>query len=163
MQEIFLLLGSNLGLREEHLLKSIELIQKAIGVIEARSSYYQSAAWGNTNQPDFINQALCLRSNMLPMKLLETIWSIENKLGRERVERWGPRTIDIDILFYGSEIINMPDLIVPHKLLHERRFVLMPLHEIAPDFKHPILDKTVTELLDGLADDLSVKKLTKYY
>ena len=163
MQDIFLLLGSNLGAREKYLKKSVDLINNSIGTIVCQSSYYETEAWGNTDQPSFINQCISLRSTMSPMKLLEAIWSIEDKLERTRSEKWGPRTIDIDILFYGSEIIDMPDLIIPHPLLHKRRFVLMPLCEIAPHFKHPVLNKTVTELLYELTDDLSVKKLTNYY
>ncbi|MBC7915484.1 MAG: 2-amino-4-hydroxy-6-hydroxymethyldihydropteridine diphosphokinase, partial [Pyrinomonadaceae bacterium] len=94
-----------------------------------------------------------------PLKLLETIWSIENYLDRRREEQWGSRTIDIDILFYGSEIIDLPDLIIPHKLLQQRRFVLKPLCEIAPNLVHPVLKKTIKQLLLDLTDDLSVKKM----
>lgn len=163
MQEIFLHTGSNLGNRHENLEKSVALINQLIGTVVCKSSYYETSAWGNTDQPDFINQALCLHSSLAPMKLLKCIWSIEEELGRQRISKWGARTIDIDILFYGSEIIRMPDLTIPHQLLHERRFVLTPLNEIAPDLIHPILNKTVTELLSQLTDDLSVKKLNKKY
>ena len=162
MHNIFLLLGSNLGNRLKYLEDSVKLIHHTIGPIQCKSSYYETGAWGNTDQPNFINQALSLQSNMPPMKLLEVIKSIELKLERKRLEKWGPRTIDIDILFYGSQIINMPDLTIPHKLLHNRRFVLMPMNEIATDFLHPVFNKTIGQLLEVLTDDLSVKILKNY-
>lgn len=158
MNNIFLLLGSNLDDREKYIRQALDLINQQIGCVELRSSLYETAAWGKADQPNFLNQAICLRSGMTPMKLLEAIWSIEDKLNRTRNERWGARTIDIDILFYGSEIINLPDLIIPHKLLHERRFVLMPLNEIAADLNHPVFHKTIKQLLLELIDDLSVTK-----
>ena len=161
MQDIFLLLGSNLGERVEYLQKSVDMLNKGAGKVVNKSSYYETSAWGNTDQPNFVNQAINLHTSVAPMKLLEVIWSIENKLGRRRVEKWGARTIDIDILFYGCEVIKTPELTVPHKLIQERRFVLMPLFEIAPDLRHPVLNKTIKELLFELTDDLSVKKLTK--
>ncbi|HEY0054118.1 MAG TPA: 2-amino-4-hydroxy-6-hydroxymethyldihydropteridine diphosphokinase [Pedobacter sp.] len=162
MHEIYLLLGSNLGNSLDYLKNAAQLIERHIGNINKSSSYYQTAAWGKSNQPDFINQAISLKSSMPAMKLLNAIWSIEDNLDRKRGERWGARTIDIDIIFYGSEIINLPELIIPHKLLHERRFVLMPLNEIAPQFTHPLVGKTINQLLLELTDDLSVKKLEKY-
>jgi len=161
MDNIFLLLGSNLGDRENYIRQARDLINQQIGFVELCSSLYETAAWGKTNQPNFLNQVIRLRSGMTALKLLESIWSIEDDLNRTREERWGARTIDIDILFYGSEIINLPELIIPHKLLHERRFVLMPLDEIASDMNHPVLQKTIHQLLLDLIDDLSVKKVMK--
>jgi 2-amino-4-hydroxy-6-hydroxymethyldihydropteridine diphosphokinase len=161
MDNIFLLLGSNLGDRESYIGQALDLINQQIGFVELCSSLYETAAWGKADQPKFLNQAIRLNSSMTPMKLLEAIWSIEDNLNRTREERWGARTIDIDILFYGSEIINLPELIIPHKLLHERRFVLMPLDEIASDLNHPVLQKTIHQLLLDLIDDLSVNIITK--
>ncbi|MEJ6982304.1 2-amino-4-hydroxy-6-hydroxymethyldihydropteridine diphosphokinase [Pedobacter sp. P351] len=158
MEDIFLLLGSNMGNREDYLLQALDLIIQRVGPVELCSSFFETAAWGKTDQPDFINQAISLKSDLSPLNLLEVIWSIEDDLNRIRQERWGARTIDIDILFYGSDIINLPDLIIPHKLLHHRRFVLMPLNEIAPNLMHPVLMKTINQLLLELTDDLSVKK-----
>lgn len=159
MEDIFLLLGSNLGDRKKKLQEAIRLITKQIGPVELYSSYYETEAWGKSDQPHFLNQAIGLKSSASSMKLLEAILSIEISLGRIREEKWGARTIDIDILFYGSQVINLPDLVIPHKLLHERRFALMPLCEIAPDLVHPVLKKTVKQLLLELTDDLSVMKL----
>lgn len=161
MDNIFLLLGSNLGDRENYIRQARDLINQQIGFVELCSSLYETAAWGKTNQPNFLNQVIRLRSGMTALKLLKSIWSIEDDLNRTREERWGARTIDIDILFYGSEIINLPELIIPHKLLQERRFVLMPLDEIASDMNHPVLQKTIHQLLLDLIDDLSVKKVIK--
>lgn len=161
MDKIFLLLGSNLGDRENYIRQARDLINQQIGFVELCSSLYETAAWGKTNQPNFLNQVIRLRSGMTALKLLKSIWSIEDDLNRTREERWGARTIDIDILFYGSEIINLPELIIPHKLLQERRFVLMPLDEIASDMNHPVLQKTIHQLLLDLIDDLSVKKVIK--
>jgi 2-amino-4-hydroxy-6-hydroxymethyldihydropteridine diphosphokinase len=159
MEDIILLLGGNLGDREGYLGRARHLLREHVGEITKKSSCYVSQAWGKTDQPDFINQVVCLKTSMTPVKLLECIWSIEEKLEREREERWGARTIDIDILFYGSETIDLPELVVPHKLLHKRRFALMPLIEIAPDLIHPIFKKTINQLMDELKDNLSVVKI----
>lgn len=162
MPDIFLLLGSNLGDREKHLCSAAKLIDSQIGPVSSFSSYYETSAWGKTDQPDFINQVLRLSAEIPAIELLERVLSIEKRLGRTREERWGSRIIDIDILFYGSETLNFPDLVIPHKLLHQRRFALMPLYEIAPDFIHPVLNKSIKEILLQLADPLSVKKLKNY-
>lgn len=162
MPDVFLLLGSNLGERKKHLCDAVSMIESQIGQIGCSSGFYETSAWGKKDQPDFLNQALKLYSELPAIKLLEEILSIEQSLGRTREERWGSRIIDIDILFYGTEIVALPNLIVPHKLLHERRFALMPLFEIAPDFIHPVLNKSIKEILLQLADPLSVKKLKNY-
>ncbi len=155
----YLLLGSNLGNREKHLRDALSLIILRLGNIQEYSSLYCTASWGKYDQPDFINQVVALETHLSPEILLDGVLKIESELGRERNERWGSRTIDIDILLFGREIIDKPNLKIPHPFLHERRFALQPLCEIAPDVIHPLLDKKVSELLAELSDNLSVKKL----
>lgn len=160
MNTTYLLLGSNLGDREKYLRNALELIETRLGKIHARSSLYQTASWGKHNQPDFINQAIQLETPLYPEDLLTGIHAIERELGRQRIEKWSSRTIDIDILLYGDKVIKETNLTIPHPYLHERRFGLMPLCEIAPDTKDPVSGKTIQELLIDLSDDLFVKKLS---
>lgn len=159
MRDIFLLLGSNLNNREKSLTDARQLIGEEIGQVQTSSSIYETAAWGKTDQPAFLNQVLYLKSDISARELLSHVLRIEKLLGRKRIEHWGARTIDIDILFYGGEIIEESDLIIPHQLLHERRFVLKPLAEIAPDLLHPVIKKSINQLLTDLTDSLSVKRL----
>lgn len=159
MKEIFLLLGSNLGDPKEYLNQAVNMIRKQIASPVKLSSIYKTAAWGKSDQPDFYNQVVHLESGMEASNLLSCIHKIENELGRLRNEHWGSRTIDIDILFFGQEILNTQDLVIPHKLLHKRKFALIPLSEIAADLFHPVLKKTVKQLLLELDDNLSVEKL----
>lgn len=159
MQEVYLLLGSNLGNREYYISEAVNLINQHAGKVSRRSSYYETASWGKTDQPHFINQAVYLQTKLTPEQLLITILDIEKHFGRKRVIKWGSRTIDIDILFYADRIIMQPDLVIPHPYLHERAFALFPLAEIASDFKHPVYKKTILELRNSLADNLSVKKI----
>lgn len=157
MRNIYLLLGSNLGDRHSYLREGALLIEREIGPIEKSSSIYQTASWGNTGLPEFLNQALQVSTSLSPRDLLFTVNAIEKSLGRERVQKWGSRTLDIDILLYENEIINEPDLVIPHPLMQERRFALAPLCEIAPDMVHPLIGKKIKELLSELSDDLYVQ------
>ncbi|MDB5014012.1 MAG: folK [Daejeonella sp.] len=159
MQDVYLLLGSNLADSFSNIEEAKKCIEDRMGKVEVSSSLYKTAAWGNYNQPDFINQVIIIKSTYSPRQLLEKIVVIENVLGRMRLEKWGARTIDIDILFYGNDIIDEADLKIPHIELHKRRFTLMPLMEIAPDFIHPKLNKSIKELFQNLTDTLPVQQL----
>jgi len=159
MHEIYLLLGSNLGNREEFLHKAICQIQLQAGELITASSLYQTESWGISEQPDYINQVILIKSPLTAQELLAKILFIEQELGRERFEKWGSRVIDIDILFYGNEIIDSTNLTVPHKHFHERRFAVEPMLEIAPDFMHPKLKKTIKSIALELTDQLSVQIL----
>lgn len=150
LQIVYLLLGSNLGNRKEILDKAIEMLSQKIGVIISQSKDYETKPWGVTDQPDFLNLAISVYTTLKPLEILEQTQAIENQLGRVRKEKWGARLIDIDMMFYGNEIIDEPNLKVPHPLMQERDFALIPLAEIAPDFVHPVLGKTVLEILLGI-------------
>jgi 2-amino-4-hydroxy-6-hydroxymethyldihydropteridine diphosphokinase len=159
MSVVYLLLGSNMGNSLQFLADARLHIGNDIGTISASSSIYQTAAWGKTDQPDFMNQVVKVASNLEPEGVLLAILAIESSMGRERAEKWAARTIDIDILFYDLMIINHENLVVPHPFLQERAFALAPLSELAPNLEHPILKKTISTLLANLASDLSVRKL----
>ena len=159
MEIAYLLLGSNLGNSKQYISDAVNLISTQVGELTNLSSLYQTASWGKTDQPDFINQVICVKTKLNPEQLLENILVIEESLGRKRTEKWGSRTIDIDLLFYGDQIIRQENLVVPHPFLHQRRFTLMPLKELKPDLVHPVLHQTIQELFNLLDDNLSVKKL----
>jgi len=154
----YLLLGSNLKNPEQQLSSARNLIAAEIGEIIDTSSLYATAAWGNTNQPDFLNQVIVVNTDFSAETLMETILKTEENMGRIRTQKNAPREIDIDILFFNNDIIQLSELIIPHPLLQERKFVLIPLNEIAPHFKHPILLKTTQELLEMCTDSLDVQK-----
>jgi 2-amino-4-hydroxy-6-hydroxymethyldihydropteridine diphosphokinase len=162
MNKVYLLIGGNMGDRMANLAMAIKLIEEQIGNIELKSSIYETAAWGQTNQPDFLNQALLVNTNMQADELMSKLLSIENLMGRIRTIKLGPRTIDLDIMYFNNEVISTNLITIPHPKLAERKFVLEPLFEIAPNYLHPILNKTNASLLKDCGDSLAVYKKTNY-
>lgn len=159
---IFVLLGSNEGDPFANLITARECIRKDGAAIVRSSSLYKTAAWGMKEQPDFINQVLEISSTHPPHALLERLLLIEQRMGRVRRHKWGPRLIDIDLLLYRQEIVNSATLVIPHPGIIHRRFTLAPLAEIAPDLVHPVLKKTISELLDACADNSPVTRMSAY-
>ena len=159
MIDVFLLLGSNLGNRERFLKDAIQHIEEGVAPVIKTSSVYETQSWGKTDLPDYLNQVVLLQTTLPAQQVLQKILAIEIEMGRKREEKWGSRIIDIDILFYGESIIEEPNLIVPHPQLHNRRFTLEPLEELAPEFVHPVLNKNILALKKELKDSLIVKKL----
>ena len=161
MPKLYLLLGGNLGDRILYLQQARESIAAQVGSITRESALYETAAWGKTDQPSFLNQVLEVETILSPEQVLQTINLIEHDLGRERLEHWGARVIDIDILFYDDLVQQTQRLTIPHPQLHLRRFTLLPLHEIAPDLQHPALQQSITQLLERCPDVLEVTKYNK--
>jgi 2-amino-4-hydroxy-6-hydroxymethyldihydropteridine diphosphokinase len=156
---IFLLLGANLADRVATLSRAAQLINDRVGSVVQASGLYETAPWGVTDQPAYLNQVLAVTTKLEPEELLRQTQAIEQELGRVRLEKWGARVIDIDVLYYDQLIWQTATLTVPHPYLHQRRFTLVPLAEIAPDFVHPILQKTNLDLL-AVVDDAG--EVTKY-
>ena len=159
MNKVYLLLGSNIGDSKITLDKAINHIEKKIGVVIKKSSLYKTAAWGNTNQHDFINQVILVESNFDAEEIILAIFKIEKEMGRIRTIKNAAREIDIDILFFNNEIINSQNLTIPHKEIQNRMFVLVPMMEIAPKFEHPSLKKDITTLFLNCTDELNVQKI----
>jgi len=153
---VYLLLGSNLEDPDHQLRIAREWIEKKVGSLDQCSSIYWSAPWGNEDQPAFLNQVIQLSTTSSADDLLTILLSIEQEMGRQRLVKWGSRIIDIDILYYGQEIITHTHLKIPHPEIANRRFVLVPLNEIAPDFKHPVLNVNTSVLLERCEDKLEV-------
>ncbi len=158
MNKAYLLIGGNLGNRKENLLTAIALINEQCGSLTRSSSIYETEAWGKTDQPSFLNQALEISTSLNPRQLIRRILKIEKAMGRIRKEKLGPRIIDIDILLYGNEIHDLRFLKIPHPEMQNRRFVLVPLAEINSALQHPVLKKTIAELLEECPDNLQVSK-----
>ena len=159
MNDAYLLIGGNVGDRTYYLTKSVELIADKCGKIEQQSSLYETAPWGKLDQGKFLNQVIRISTSLEPIKLLNAILSIENILGRKREEKYGARTIDIDILYYNNLTIDETALTIPHPRISERRFALTPLCEIASHLIDPIHKTTIESLLITCKDTLSVIKL----
>lgn len=156
MSIVFLGLGSNMGDRKANLAKAVAILSQKMSLLR-QSSLYETAAWGYTEQADFLNQVLKVESDLKPLPLLNFLKKSEVEIGRVENFRYGPRLIDIDILFYDDLVRNTKKLQIPHPRIAERAFVLVPLNEIAPDFMHPVLGKTIAEMLAEVPDKEGVR------
>lgn len=161
MNTAYLLIGGNLGKKKDNLLLAQELIAGHCGSVQKKSALYETAAWGNTDQPAFLNQVLEIQTSFNARQLIRKILKLEKLMGRVRKEKLAPRIIDIDILFYNDEIHRLRFLRIPHPELKNRRFALVPLAEIAPHFIHPVLKKKISQLLEECEDKLDVKKISE--
>jgi len=159
MNKAYLLTGGNEGDRFLHMQEARANIELICGQLLQVSSLYETAPWGKTDQPDFLNQIILIDTKLSPEELLHAILSIEEMGGRKRTVKNAPLTIDIDILFYNELILEKPGLSIPHPRIADRRFVLVPLNEISPGFIHPVIGKTIHQLLLECKDELGVKKI----
>ncbi|MBS1729566.1 MAG: 2-amino-4-hydroxy-6-hydroxymethyldihydropteridine diphosphokinase [Bacteroidetes bacterium] len=159
MNIAYLLTGSNLLNPEMQVNTALQLIRSYCGKILLSSALYGSEPWGITDQPPFVNQAICVETHFSAKELLQKILAIEKEMGRERVIKMGPRIIDIDILLFNHAVIHEPGLSVPHPLLTQRRFALLPLAEIASEYVHPEQAKKISTLLGSCKDPLNVYKI----
>lgn len=159
MNSTYLLLGSNMGNSPEQLQKAKNFVEQKVGNIAKSSGLYQTAAWGYTNQPDFLNQVILVQTAFGAAETLHLILNIEQDMGRIRTVKNAPRIIDIDILFFNHEVISSDILKVPHPEIPNRRFVLIPLNELSPNFIHPVFYKSISRLLSECVDTLDVKKV----
>ena len=160
MHTAILLIGCNIGKREENLAHAISLIGEKTGVIQLCSSVYEAEPWGFESDQNFLNQCLTVRTTLTPSELLSQLQAIETGMGRERrTEKYTDRIIDIDILFYDDLVLSSEELTIPHPRIEERKFTLIPLLEILPGLVHPVSDKPIKEILLSCRDPLSVRKM----
>ena len=159
LKTVYLALGSNIGNRQENLQKAIAILERPSIVIVRRSSIYETAPLLLEDQPWFLNQVIEVKTSLFPRQLLHLAQDVERQLGRKRTVLNGPRVIDVDVLLYGRTVMSTEELTIPHPRMTERRFVLEPLAEIAIEVRHPVLKKTVRELLDALPPGQGVRKL----
>jgi len=157
----YISLGGNIGNTLEIFQNALLAIEKKLGKIIQKSSIYQTAAWGKEDQNDFLNQVILIETSFDAKKLLDSLLTIELLFERKRIERWGPRTLDLDLLSFDNQIENSKSLVLPHPRIQERKFILVPLAELNPNWVHPMLRKSVSELLDNCADQLKVKGLVE--
>ncbi|MBF0343672.1 MAG: 2-amino-4-hydroxy-6-hydroxymethyldihydropteridine diphosphokinase [Nitrospirae bacterium] len=143
---VYIGIGSNIGEKRQNCLRAVEMLQANGMVVTARSGMYQTEAWGDTDQPDFINMCVEVETELPPFELLKTLKAIEVAMGRVPTRIWGPRVIDLDILLYGELVVQEDGLVIPHPYMHQRGFVLHPLREIAPGVVHPLLNESIEEL-----------------
>ncbi len=155
---VYLSLGSNLGDREENLRRAIEALGE-LGKVTAESAFYETEPVELRAQPWFLNCAVALETELMPKQLLARLQALEQALGRQRVKPKGPRNIDIDILLFGNAVVDVPTLTIPHPAMHERRFVLEALAEIAPAARHPVFKRTIRELRDALPAGQAVRRV----
>lgn len=156
---VFLGLGSNLGDREKNLRLALEHLEGEVGELVEISAIYHTAPWGKTDQPAFFNQVVRMQTDLEAPALMRRLLQIEQRMGRKRQERMGPRIIDLDILFYDDAVVDEPSLQIPHPRLEQRNFVLVPLREMAPHWKHPVSGLTMEELLSRSPDKGEVLRL----
>ncbi len=159
MDKVYLLLGTNEGNREKNLATATTLLENNCGKILESSSLYETEAWGLKEQNAFLNQAIAIETSLPPLELLLVLKKLEKEVGRKETIKWGPRVIDMDILFYGHEIVDEEDLKIPHPFIAERKFTLVCLNEIAGDLVHPVLKKAIQDLLQECKDESEVKKV----
>jgi 2-amino-4-hydroxy-6-hydroxymethyldihydropteridine diphosphokinase len=150
----YLSLGSNLGDRAGHIEHALQLLSGEDVQVMRRSGPYETAPRDYTEQPWFLNMVAEIETSLSPLELLRRAAQVENQLGRQRLVDKGPRTIDIDIILFGDLVLDTPPLTIPHPRMHERRFVLEPLAEIAPDVRHPVLDRSAMEMLNDVQDQI---------
>lgn len=157
MHELFIQLGSNMGNRSDVLQKAQQAMQQIFGEPAKVSGIYESQAWGKTDQQHFLNQIVSFKTTWSPEKILQQLKEIEREIGRTKTEKWGPRVIDLDILFYGNLVFNSSSLQIPHPHIQTRAFVLIPLIEIAPSIFHPLIKQTILQIHAACKDPLWVK------